>query len=191
MNTNHFLGVSDEQLVKEYLLGDSHCFGVLYERYYSKVYSKCFSFALNHDDAFDMTQEILLKAISNSASFRGNAKFSTWLYSIAQNYCITHTVNRKKRYFEDFESVRRAIEERPRYEETETRNERERLEDNLDFFLALLPEFDRLMLELKYRSEYSVKELQKEFNLSASAVKMRLVRARSRMNQLLSGLVAA
>lgn len=66
-----YTGLTDEQLIGEFLKGDNNCSGILYRRYYSMVYSKCFSFSRNHDDAFDMTQQILLKAISNVGTFEG------------------------------------------------------------------------------------------------------------------------
>jgi RNA polymerase sigma-70 factor (ECF subfamily) len=67
----------------------------------------------------------------------------------------------------------------------------EKLESNLDEYLELLTEEERQVLVLKYRMNYSVKELQKVFALSASAVKMRLHRARLKMSQLISQELAA
>ena len=149
MKNLRYAGLSDEQLISEFLKGDNNCYGILYSRYYTKVYSKCYSFTLNSDDAFDMTQEILMKAICNVGSFGGNSKFSTWLYSIATNYCITQTGKKSRRYHEDIKAAHQ-------------------------------------ILVMKYRQNYSVKDLQKEFALSASAVKMRLLRARTKMGQIMS-----
>ena len=60
---------SDEQLIGRFLKGDNHSVGILYGRYYPKVYAKCYSFSRNGDDAFDMAQEVLLKTICNIESF--------------------------------------------------------------------------------------------------------------------------
>jgi RNA polymerase sigma-70 factor, ECF subfamily len=181
-----YKGLSDEQLINEILNGDNDSFGILYNRYYSKVYSKCFSFSRNGDDAFDMTQEILLKAICNLSSFGGKSKFSTWLYSIATNYCITQTNKKNKLYHEDIRAAHQTLAEKMDEEDYEERVKWETLEARMDEYLLLLSEEERQLLVLKYRQNYSVKDLQNEFDLSASAIKMRLLRARTKMNQILS-----
>lgn len=186
MKNLNYAGLSDEQLISEFLKGDNNCYGILYSRYYTKVYSKCYSFSLNSDDAFDMAQEILMKAICNVGSFGGNSKFSTWLYSIATNYCITQTVKKNRRHHEDIKAAHQILEERPDEEDYEERLKWEEMELKLDEYLLMLSEEERQILVLKYRQNYSVKDLQKEFALSASAVKMRLLRARTKMGQILS-----
>jgi RNA polymerase sigma-70 factor (ECF subfamily) len=186
-----YAGLSDEQLIEQFLKGDKHCFGILYNRYYSKVYSKCISFSRNGDDAFDMTQEILLKAISNVSSFSGNSKFSTWLYSIATNYCITQMQKKRKHDHEDIRAAYQILADRMDEDDYMERVKWEALESNIDEYLMKLSEEERQILVLKYRQNYSVKDLQNEFDLSASAIKMRLLRARTRMSQIISMQYAA
>lgn len=185
MKTLVLTGLSDEQLISEYLKGDNDCYGILYCRYYTKVYSKCYSFSRNRDDAFDMTQEILLKAFCNVGSFGGNSKFSTWLYSIATNYCISQTRKKSNHYHEDIMKADQILAERMDEEEYKKRVKWEALESSLDEYLMMLSEEERQILVLKYRQNYSVKDLQNEFDLSASAVKMRLLRARAKMSQVM------
>ena len=179
------VNLKDEQLVKQYLQGGSSSLGILYNRYYAKVYNKCLSFSRNHDDAFDMAQDVLMKAFSNIESFRGSSKFSTWLFSITQNHCINQAVKSKKMCRLDTGSAFNLIAEDIGEDDLEVRSNREELELKLNEFLNQLPDYDRKMLELKYRNDYSVKDLQSEFHLSASAVKMRLLRARQKMEHLI------
>ena len=186
-----YSGYSDEQLIHGFLQGDTNCFGILYSRYYSKVYSRCYSFSRNSEDAFDMTQEVLLKAICKVSSFEGNSKFSTWLYAITTNYCITQSAKKSWKYLEDMNVAYDTHDERMDVEAYHERMKWEKLESDLDEYLELLTEEERQVLVLKYRMNYSVKELQKEFALSASAVKMRLHRARLKMSQLISQELAA
>lgn len=181
MGTDSSSGVSDVLLVSNYLKGDRKSLQVLYNRYFPKVYRMCFSFSKNRDDAFDLTQDILMKAFSQAASFRGNSRFSTWLYSIAHNHCISHTVRRKKLLYEDIKAAGMMMADGITGDEYEERCRKEEKECRMNEFLDLLPETEKRMLLLKYRSNYSVRELQNEFNLSASAVKMRLMRARQKV----------
>ena len=61
----------DEKLISQYKQGDVNSLGILYSRYYNKVFNKCLSFAKNYDDAFDLTQEVLLKAFKKIDTFKG------------------------------------------------------------------------------------------------------------------------
>ena len=64
-------------------------FDELFERYQSRVAAWCYKFAKSRDDSRDLAQEVFLKAYRHRHSFRGDARFSTWLYAIARNHCLT------------------------------------------------------------------------------------------------------
>lgn len=174
---------TDEQLIQEYLLGNNSSMGILYSRYYTKVYHKCLSFTKNSDDAFDFAQDILMKAFSNLNGFKGNSLFSTWLYAIAHNYCISSTMKIKRLQYEDIDIRRDVIDDFLTEEDFENRKNKEDLELELNSILANLSDLDKNLLELKYHQNTSIKELQLTYNLSASAIKMRLMRARQRVEQ--------
>jgi RNA polymerase sigma factor (sigma-70 family) len=182
---------SDEILIRTFRQGNPHSLGALYTRYYSKVYHTCFSFTRNQDDAFDLAQDVMLKAFSNLESFEGDSSFSTWLFSITRNYCISQTAKRKRFYYEDVQLVHNVPVDHLDPEEMESRKKKEQLETELCNYLDFLPAGDKRLLELKYFHNYSIKDLQREFKLSASAVKMRLLRARQRMEQILEVGIAA
>ena len=179
------VNLKDEQLVKNHLQGGNTSLGILYNRYYTKVYHKCLAFTRNHDDAFDLAQDVLMKAFSNIESFKGSSKFSTWLFSITQNHCITQAGKLKKECCIYASAACKLTAEHFDEDDLEARSNREEIESKLDEFLNQLPDYDRRMLELKYRKNYSVKDLQNEFHLSSSAVKMRLLRARKKMLHLI------
>jgi len=186
MKTAEKINLTDEQLVKEYLKGDNNSLGPLYNRYYSKVYHKCLSFSRNPDDAFDLAQDVLMKAFSNIESFKGSSKFSTWLFSITSNHCISMAARSKNECSLNSGSDCNIIADVINEEEFEARKNREDMELKMDEYLTQLPENDRKMLEHKYRLRYSISDLQGEFKLSASAVKMRLLRARNKMKQIIT-----
>jgi RNA polymerase sigma-70 factor (ECF subfamily) len=186
MKTARNLNLNDEQLVRNYLGGDNNSLGILYDRYYSKVYYKCLSFTHDQDDAFDLAQDILMKAFSNVETFKEKSKFSTWLFSITSNHCISQSAKSKKECCLDVHSAYKLIADDQNEEEYNARCDREEIEFNIGEYLNLLPSDDRKILELKYLHNYSVKDLQKELGLSMSAVKMRLLRARQRIEQIIS-----
>jgi RNA polymerase sigma factor, sigma-70 family len=76
---------ADYNAVKRALDGDTDAFAELVDRYQNMVYNLAFQSLRNPDDAFDASQDVFLKVYKALKSFRGDSKFSTWIYSIAQN----------------------------------------------------------------------------------------------------------
>jgi len=75
--------------------GDREAFDRLVERYQHDVYRLCFRYVNNHQDANDLAQEAFLKAFKAIGRFRGDSAFSTWLYRIAVNACLSFRSSRK------------------------------------------------------------------------------------------------
>ena len=82
--------VEDDQLVLRTLGSDTEAFAELYERHRERVFRIAYRFVHNQADALDLCQEIFVKAYESLASFRGQARFSTWLTRIASNTCVDH-----------------------------------------------------------------------------------------------------
>lgn len=181
MKTSRLNNKSDEQLILEYLEGDTNSLGILYNRYYTKVYKKCLSFTKNTDNAFDLAQDVLMKAFSHVASFKGNSLFSTWLYSICHNHCISSITKSNKFHFEELNPRKELAEDSMNEEDFEIRRNKEEKEVKLKSILETIPVLDKQLLRLKYECNYSIKDLQAKYDLSASAVKMRLMRARQKV----------
>jgi RNA polymerase sigma-70 factor, ECF subfamily len=64
-------------------------FSQLYYRYHARVASWCFRFTRNRGRALDLAQEVFFRAYRHRRGFRGDSKFSTWLYAIARNHCLS------------------------------------------------------------------------------------------------------
>jgi RNA polymerase sigma-70 factor (ECF subfamily) len=64
-------------------------FAELYSRYHARVNGWCRRFAGDRERADDMTQEVFLRAFRYRSSFRGEARASTWLFTVTRNYCLT------------------------------------------------------------------------------------------------------
>ena len=84
--------LSDEELVDRYraTLGPQRerFLNQLFERHRTRVAAWCYRMTGDVDAATDLAQEVFLKAFQNLESFRGQSKFTTWLYSIARNHCM-------------------------------------------------------------------------------------------------------
>lgn len=173
--------ISDEELVKKIVeKKDSTMFGVLYDRYSKMVYNKCYGFAKSQKEAEDLTQDIFLMLFVKLGSFKGNSKFSTWLYSFTYNFCVNY-VNRDK--------GRKISDKANNIEDTEYKLSVEVTDESLldlqveklKRALELIPPEEKTLLLLKYQDGVSIKELETLMEIGSSAVKMRLKRAKARV----------
>jgi RNA polymerase sigma-70 factor (ECF subfamily) len=86
---------TDEELLREARLClqpglQAELLDQLFGRYHSRIGLWCYRITGNRDSAADLAQEVLMRAYQNLDSFRGESKFSTWLYTIARNHCFNH-----------------------------------------------------------------------------------------------------
>jgi RNA polymerase sigma-70 factor (ECF subfamily) len=85
----------EEKLIERCKSGDLRAFEEIYNSFGRKLYGLCLRMSGNEADAEELMQEVFVILLSKIKSFRGEAKFSTWLYRIGVNTCISHL--RKKR----------------------------------------------------------------------------------------------
>lgn len=172
----------DDVLIKAILSeGKTELFGILYDRYADKVFRKCISFVKDKDAAQDMVQDILLKAFTQLSRFKGNSRFSTWLYAISYNYCVEH-------YRRNSKFAKTDIDSGPDIAEPDETQEEELLSarsDQLKRALDMISPEDKMLLMMKYQDDTSIKDLMAQLDISESAVKMRLARARKRVKDLI------
>lgn len=176
---------SDDQLVAAIRVDDRQALGELYNRYYKKVFHKCFSFTRKEEEAFDLAQESLMKAFDNIHSFKGEASFSTWLYTITHRHCLASLKKKGKFQFQTLEDNFSGEEETemasPVFEDDQVRTEQEMI---MYALINALPSKEKDLLILKYLQGESIETLQEQYQISSSAVKMRLKRSREKLNAL-------
>lgn len=172
---------SDEILLYHYLEGNREAMGTLYQRYFKKVYHRCFSYCQNTNDAYDLAQESLLKAFEQAHTFRERSSFGTWLFAITNNHCRAFFNQKKRARFSSLDDV--YFWEEGLSTSPIDKNLRQDEQESLMFsLLNKIPEKERNMLYLKYYKGESIETLQVRFNLTASAVKMRLKRSKEKLN---------
>ena len=156
--------------------GDDTAFTLLVERYQNAVYHLCYRMLGTSTEAEDAAQETFIRAYNAIDRYDTSRKFSTWLLSIATNYCIDQL--RKRRLFTlSFEDMPffDLAESGPGPEGTILMDERQHQVRQL---LRSLTETDRAAVVLRYWYDYSYEEIAEVLNLTNSAVKSRLHRAR-------------
>src|SRR6185503_11425047 len=91
------------------------CLAVLYRRYYPKVAAWCLRIHGDRDEAADLAQEVFLRVHERLGSFRGESRFSTWLYTVARRVAINRGEAARRRRTEslDDEAVAEPVEPTP------------------------------------------------------------------------------
>lgn len=167
----------DEELIKQFLTtSPNDCFEALYSRYVDKVYRRCLSLTKDAEQAQDFTQDIFLRAFARLDRFEHRSSFSTWLYSISYNYCMDQLQLARRNpmvvLVDNSDYGLADTDEAVVYE-----NRMQYLNEALD---ALAPEEVNL-LRLKYEDGLDVDTIARQYELSNSAVKMRLKRSRDKV----------
>ncbi len=165
--------------------GQSNAFSYIVEKYQDIVFSIALKVLRNRDDAEEMAQESFIKAYKSIHSFKGNAKFSTWLYRITYNTCISE-IRKRKMHFSSTEE----IEIR---DETQEINMDGIPEENrakaIKEAMNQLPEDEYTLILLYYFEEQSVEEISKVTGLSESNTKVKLFRARKKLYTILNDML--
>src|ERR1051325_11455563 len=79
--------LSDQELMRIVQAGDFSPASEIYDRYSSRIYNFAYRFLKNSEAAEDATQEVFVKMLKHANQFHGDAKLSTWLFSITANWC--------------------------------------------------------------------------------------------------------
>jgi RNA polymerase sigma-70 factor (ECF subfamily) len=98
--------VSDERLLLAYRDGDSAAFKTLFRRYRGPLFNFLLRRVRDRSQAEELYQDIWAKVIERCEEFRGDSKFSTWLYTIARNHCIDNARRMKLRSHSSLDAPR-------------------------------------------------------------------------------------
>jgi RNA polymerase sigma-70 factor (ECF subfamily) len=174
--------LTDEQLAAEAARegSDGPAFVELVRRYQSTVWRICFRLVGDSHDAQDAAQEVFVRMFNNRARFEARSRYSTWVYGIAVNSCLTLRRGRSRRRRRVVMADVGVLEGSPEAREPISGGE---LSLDLDQMLDILDEEDRALLILKFAEGYSYEELAGVFDLSESACKMRVSRAKDKLRE--------
>lgn len=177
---------SDTDLIGEVLAGNTRAYAILLERYQHMVYTLAVRMLGTPELAEETTQDIFVKAYQSLSSFRGDSKFSTWLYRVAYHK-ILDVLDREKRTTGHLIS---AAPESILGQGVETTWQQVSSREKREILLSVLERLsveENAVLSLFYLQEQSLKEIGELMDVSPSTVKVRLFRAREKLKGLLEG----
>ncbi len=172
--------INDQIYIDKTLKGDTNAFAFLVEQYKVMVYSLALKMMKNREEAEEVSQDTFIKAYKKLDKFKGESKFSTWLYKITYRNCLDAIKKNKEKYNNDTidEITINKISGTESILESLERKERAVV---MNTCLLKLPEEERSILWMFYFEELSLKEIIKVTDLSEANVKVKLHRARKRL----------
>ena len=174
----------ESRMIASILAGDAQLFHELIRPYERRVYAMALSFLRNEADAEDVAQDAFLKAFRGLASFRGDAKFGTWLVSITLNEARSRIRRRDAIKMEsldepqDDEGHSTPALLRDWKEIPSEALERKEVRSILQKAITSLPQIYREVFQLRDIEQLSVNEAAQALGITVSSVKVRLHRAR-------------
>ena len=174
--------LSDEDLVfKIAETNNTHLFAVLYDRFSKVVYNKCYGFSKSKEEAEDLTHDVFIRLFVKLKTFKGNSKFSTWLYSFTYNFCVNYVQRNTHKKKEKVTVVTDIIKDDDFTQEIDDATLFELKSEKLAKALSLIDPADKMILLMKYQDDMSIKEIQQVLEVGESAVKMRIKRAKQKV----------
>jgi len=159
--------------------GDRDAYAWLVDRYKDMVYTLCIRMLGNEMDADEAAQDVFVKAYRSIGSFQEKSKFSTWLYRIAYNHCIS-VIRRKVKVIDLVDEIPEEHEGNEEMGGMELLSAQERSK-YLRQAIDSLPETDAVVVTLFYYEELSLEEIAGVTGLTNNNIRIKLHRSRKKL----------
>mgnify|MGYP001547139136 CR=1 FL=1 len=177
---------TDQTLVRKVIQGETQLFAEIVERYQRPVYNLMYRYCRSEQEAADLSQDVFLRTFDRLASYNQNKSFFPWLYALA--------VNRANDWYRNNSLIRKRLSELQweapvidSISEQEKSLLSQEVVSNLYEALDELSDISREMVLLRYRQELQISEIADIFDVSESAVKMRIARGLIKLKTVLRG----
>ncbi len=162
--------------------GDRDAFDELVRVTYAESYTLALRLTGNEEDARDVVQEAYLRAFRGLRRFRGDARFSTWMYRITANCAATHLGKRSRHRHELLDDADPIADERAT-SDPQLQSDATELRSRLTVALEALPPKLRQVVVLRDIYDLSHDAIAAELGISETAAKVRLHRARKKLRE--------
>ncbi len=179
---------TDQDYILEIRSGNVNAYAMLVNNYKDMIFTLALRMVGNREDAEEVAQDTFVKAYKALDSFKGTAKFSTWLYRIVYNTSLDY-IKKSKRviYSEHIDEIHESdigtMQDALSYLEDKEKKE------TIEKALLQLPEDERVLLTLFYFEDLSLKEISDIAKISYDNVKIKLHRSRKKLYHILKNVV--
>lgn len=172
--------VSVDIAIKEVLEGEKQSFRFIVESYKNMVFSLCLKICNSKEEAEELTQDTFIKVYRSLHKYKGNSKFSTWVYKIAYFTAISHLRKKKKYNFTDLKNSLES-EDLGTLEEMQIRERDAWVRKAIDS----LDSEEKLLVNLFYMDELSIREVAFISQMKENNVKVKIHRIRKKLHSFL------
>ncbi|WJJ96040.1 RNA polymerase sigma factor [Algibacter luteus] len=172
--------INDQHYIDLINKGDTNAFAKLVDRYKDLVYTLTLRMLKNREEAEEVSQDTFIKVYKSINQYKGESKFSTWIYRIAYNRSLDR-LKKNRKYFNNV-----AIDEFTEHQVKTIDNALSKLEDEernhaIQKCIALLSSDDAFLLTLYYFEDQNLDEISKVIGLTINNVKVKLFRSRKKL----------
>ncbi|MBK6698658.1 MAG: RNA polymerase sigma factor [Saprospiraceae bacterium] len=171
--------------IRRILEGDIEVFSLLVSKYQNLVFTICSRVFDNKEEAEDIAQESFIKCYQSLKQFKGESKFSSWLYTITYNTCMNHLKYKKRQTsVEDIANVadQDIIEQDHIFAKLEQKEQTNLIQQAL----SKLELDEQMIIQLYYYEELPIKEISNILSLKIENIKIKLFRSRKKLFNILS-----
>jgi len=176
-------GQTDTDIISLVLKGDQQAYAFLVDRYRNFVFTIVLRYVKSREDAEELAQDIFIKAYRSLADFRGQSKFSTWLYTVTTTTCISFLRKKKVEIHsldnEQVFEVADSLDSGMRANQIEQKSRANMVNEAI----KLLNPDDAQVITLFYKGEQTLEEIAAIMGKETNAVKVQLHRARTRLKE--------
>ena len=162
--------LSDSELLVEFRnpVTKERAFTSIIKKYQEKLYWHLRRMVVDHDDANDVLQNVMIRVWNGLENFREDSQLYTWLYRVATNECLTFLEQQKKRAAVSLSEVESGLENKIKADQGFDGN---KLEWKLQLAIQQLPEKQRVVFQLRYYDEMPYEQMSKVLETSEGALK--------------------
>lgn len=176
-------GLGDNEIISRVLKGEQNAYAELVNRYQAYVFTLVLRMVKSREDAEEVAQDVFVKVYRSLADFRGESRFSTWLYTIANTTSITFLRKKKLAVHSlDNEKVFEVADSKDSGFRANLIEQKSRV-SMVNEAIAMLSPDDAEIITLFYKAEQNLEEISRILRLETNTVKVRLHRARTRLKE--------
>ena len=181
--------LDDQQLVTASKRGDQDAFAQLVHRYQRRIFNLVYRMLQQYEEASEITQETFLAAWQGLPSFRGEARFATWLYRIAYNCALKQLETRKRDWaLQAALQADHALESKDNFDCANAQIDEHERQAFVQEHLSHLPAKYRIVLILRHLQDMTYEEMAEILTMPVGTIKTHLFRARNLLKERLQGL---
>ncbi|OGS34588.1 MAG: hypothetical protein A2474_04645 [Elusimicrobia bacterium RIFOXYC2_FULL_34_12] len=184
--------MEEKELISKAKDGDVYSFERLISQHQKKIYNVIYNMIGDESEAYDISQEVFIKAFKYMKEFRGDSTFFTWLYSIARNIFL----NESKRFYNKKRNFETSLDNNDNIEllkisdnyNIDKELESNELQKKVREAIQQLPEEFKLVIIFYYLEGFSYEDIAGVMELSIGTVKSRLSRGKEHLKEIFSNI---